>query len=310
MLRWIPNTGLLSEIDQEITRLVSEQQKMDAEHGHVKYEIEQLEHDITSARKQKTSTLKALEKKEKFLANSRNRTDQIRAGIATKEAELGTDLIDQLTPQEKVTLLSLNPEIMELKEKLLACKTNGIEIETRKEELETNLSTNLVRRQQELVVIISLANSDNLLMEADMKRQELKEAKTYVDEFTQQLKGVLENIDNFTKETKKIRVLKEKSKTLEEDYECTLQDEAEDLEQLLNKRNILLSKQENYMKKIRDLGSLPSDAFDTHKRKGMKELQKMLHNCNDQLQQFNHVNKKALHQYVNFTEQREHLQKS
>lgn len=50
---------------------------------------------------------------------------------------------------------------------------------------------------------------------------------------------------------------------LEEKYERTLQDEAKELEQLLSKRNILLSKQEDFMKKIRDLGSLPSDAFDT-----------------------------------------------
>ena len=50
---------------------------------------------------------------------------------------------------------------------------------------------------------------------------------------------------------------------LEEDYERMLQDEAKDLEQLLNRRNLLLSKQEDSVKKIRDLGSLPSDAFET-----------------------------------------------
>ena len=50
---------------------------------------------------------------------------------------------------------------------------------------------------------------------------------------------------------------------LEEDYERMLQDEAKDLEQLLNRRNLLLSKQEDSMKKIKDLGSLPSDAFET-----------------------------------------------
>lgn len=226
-----------------------------------------------------------------------------------KQAEMGTDLIDQLTPQEKGLLSRLNPEITELKEKLMACKTNRIEDETRKEELETNLSTNLIRRQQELEIIISSANSDNLPMEAETKRQELKEAKSAVDELTHQLKKVLENIDHLTKESRKIKSSKEKLKTLEEDYERTLQDEAKDLEQLLNKRNILLSKQEECMKKIRDLGSLPSDAFDTYKRKSMKELQRMLHKCNDELQKFSHVNKKALDQYMNFTEQREQLQK-
>lgn len=35
----------------------------------------------------------------------------------------------------------------------------------------------------------------------------------------------------------------------------------------------------------------------------------MLHKCNEQLQQFSHVNKKALDQYQNFTDQREELQK-
>jgi len=48
---------------------------------------------------------------------------------------------------------------------------------------------------------------------------------------------------------------------------------------------------------------------DRFKRRSIKDLQKMLHRCNDELQQFSHVNKKALDQYINFTEQREELQK-
>ncbi|KAI8025943.1 Structural maintenance of chromosomes protein 3 [Camellia lanceoleosa] len=51
--------------------------------------------------------------------------------------------------------------------------------------------------------------------------------------------------------------------TLEENYQRTLQDEAKELEQLLSKRNILLAKQEEYSKKIRELGPLSSDAFET-----------------------------------------------
>lgn len=35
----------------------------------------------------------------------------------------------------------------------------------------------------------------------------------------------------------------------------------------------------------------------------------MLYDCNEQLKQFSHVNQKALDQYVNFTEQREQLQR-
>ncbi|THU45180.1 hypothetical protein C4D60_Mb02t15150 [Musa balbisiana] len=297
LLDTVWNQSAYNSIDQEITKLVSEQQKMDAHHGHVKSELEQLKNDIANATKQKQSICKALEKKEKLLTNAHNQIDQIQAGIAMKQAEMGTELIDQLTPEEKDLLSRLNPEITELKEKLLACKNNRIEIETRKEELETNLSTNLVRRQQELEGVILSADSETLPMEAELKRQELKSSR-----------GCFEEYRWSTQKMQDIKTSKESLKMHEDQYERTLQDEAKELEQLLSRRNILLAKQDDCMKKIRDLGSLPSDAFDTYKRKNIKELQKLLHACNEQLKQFSHVNKKALDQYINFTEQREQLQ--
>lgn len=52
--------------------------------------------------------------------------------------------------------------------------------------------------------------------------------------------------------------------SLEDEYERTLQDEAKELEQLLSKRNMLLAKQEEYTKKIRELGPLSSDAFEMY----------------------------------------------
>lgn len=299
----------LQEIDRRITELVSEQQKLDAKQGHDKSELEQLKQDIANAQKQKQSISKARLNKEKSLADVRNQIDQLRGNMAMKQAEMGTDLIDHLTPEEKNLLSRLNPEISELKEKLIACKTERIETETRKAELETNLTTNLKRRKQELEAIISSAEADSLLGEAELKRQELKDAKLLVEEATQQLKRVSENMDGRSKEVKKIKDEKNKLKTLEDNYERTLQDEAKELEQLLSKRSVLLAKEEEYSKKIGELGLLSSDAFETYKRRNIKELYKMLHRCNEQLQQFSHVNKKALDQYVNFTEQREELQK-
>jgi structural maintenance of chromosome 3 (chondroitin sulfate proteoglycan 6) len=46
-----------------------------------------------------------------------------------------------------------------------------------------------------------------------------------------------------------------------------------------------------------------------YQKKGLKDLHKMLHKCNEELKKYSHVNKKALDQYVNFTEQREELHK-
>uniref|UniRef100_A0A5B7B119 Structural maintenance of chromosomes protein n=1 Tax=Davidia involucrata TaxID=16924 RepID=A0A5B7B119_DAVIN len=299
----------LQEIDQKITELVAEQQKNDAKQSHDKSELEQLKQDIANANKQKQSISKALEKKEKLLANVLTQIEQLKANMTMKRDEMGTELVDHLTPEEKDSLSRLNPEITDLKEKLIACRANRMETETRKAELETNLSTNLVRRKQELEAINLSAENDMLLGEAEVKKQELTDARLLVEDVTQQLRRLSESIDERTKQLKKIKDEKNKLKTFEDNYQRTLQDEAKELEQLLSKRNILLAKQEEYSKKIRELGPLSSDAFETHKRKSVKELYKMLHKCNEQLQQFSHVNKKALDQYVNFTEQREELQK-
>ena len=179
----------IQEVDQRITTIVSEQQKTDAKRGHHTSELEQLKHDIANATKQRMAISKALEKKKKLLANAHNQIDQLRAGMAMKRAEMGTDLIDQLTPEEKALLSQLNPEITQFKEKLFLCKRKRIETETRKSELETNLSTNLVRRQQELEAQLVSADSESLSAELELKMQELGDAKASVDEASQQLKG-------------------------------------------------------------------------------------------------------------------------
>uniref|UniRef100_A0A0D9VBW1 RecF/RecN/SMC N-terminal domain-containing protein n=1 Tax=Leersia perrieri TaxID=77586 RepID=A0A0D9VBW1_9ORYZ len=54
-----------------------------------------------------------------------------------------------------------------------------------------------------------------------------------------------------------------------------------DLEQLMRSRRMHLDKQEECMAKIRDLGSLPAGAFATYKLENKKQLQKMLYDCNN-----------------------------
>ncbi|KAF5803474.1 putative P-loop containing nucleoside triphosphate hydrolase [Helianthus annuus] len=252
---------------------------------------------------------KALEKKLKLLANVQTQIDQVKANIAMKRDEMGTELVDHLTQQERESLSRLNPEIAELKEELVACRANRVETETRKAELETNLSTNLVRRKQELEAVKQSPETDMLNGEAEAKRQELQDAKKAVEEVKRQLKRVLESIEDRNKELKKINKKKSELKARLEEYEKTRQNEDKRAEQLISRKNILLAKQEEYSKKIRELGPLSSDAFEMHKKKSIKELYKMLHKCNEQLKQFSHVNKKALDQYANFTDQREELQK-
>ncbi|XP_009133908.1 structural maintenance of chromosomes protein 3 isoform X2 [Brassica rapa] len=299
----------LQVIDQQITQIVTEQQRLESDWKHSRLQVEQLKQEIANETKQKHAIHIALEHKEKSLGDVRIQMEQLRSSMAMKEAEMATELVDHLTPEETEELSRLNPEIEDVKDKLIAFKTDRIETETRKAELETNLSTNLKRRIDELHATIASIDDYSLPSSAGLETQELDDAKLLVEEFTNELQGLCRSIDEKTKQVKKIKDKKEKLKTLQDDCEMKLQDANKKLEELFSLRNTLLSKQEEYRKKIMGLGPFSSESFDMYKQKNIKELQKMLHGCSEQLQQFSHVNKKALDQYVNFTEQREELQK-
>ncbi|CAN6816217.1 unnamed protein product [Brassica oleracea] len=295
--------------DQQITQIVTEKQRLESDWTHSRLQVEQLKQEIANETKQKHAIHIALEHKEKSLGDVRIQMEQLRSSMAMKEAEMATELVDHLTPEETEELSRLNPEIEDLKDKLIAFKTDRIETETRKAELETNLSTNLKRRIDELHATIASVEDYSLPSSAGLETQELDDAKLLVEEFTNELQGLCRSIDEKTKQVKKIKDKKAKLKTLQDDCEMKVQDANKKLEELFSLRNTLLSKQEEYRKKIMGLGPFSSESFDMYKQKNIKELQKVLHGCSEQLQQFSHVNKKALDQYVNFTEQREELQK-
>uniref|UniRef100_H2YDB2 RecF/RecN/SMC N-terminal domain-containing protein n=1 Tax=Ciona savignyi TaxID=51511 RepID=H2YDB2_CIOSA len=70
---------------------------------------------------------------------------------------------------------------------------------------------------------------------------------------------------------------------------------------------MLIKKKEDSLRKIRDLGSLPQDAFDKYQGLSHRQLMKRLDECNQELKKYSHVNKKALDQFVSFSEQKEKL---
>ncbi|CAN7999300.1 unnamed protein product [Ixodes pacificus] len=63
------------------------------------------------------------------------------------------------------------------------------------------------------------------------------------------------------------------------------------------------------MRKIRELGSLPADAFEKYQNLSLKQLFKKLEQSNHELKKYSHVNKKALDQFINFSDQKEKLAK-
>ncbi|KAL0845154.1 hypothetical protein Bca101_018400 [Brassica carinata] len=196
------------------TQLVTEQQRLEADWTHRKLQVEQLKQEIANATKQKHAIHKSLEQKEKSLGDVRTQMEQLRSSMAMKKAEMATEVVDQLTPEEREELSRLNPEIKDLKDKLIALRQIGLR-ETRKAELETNLSTNLKRRINELHATISSIEDEP--SSSGLETQELDDAKLLVEEVTNELESLCRSIDEKTKQVKRFK--DEKAKLKDRDHD-------------------------------------------------------------------------------------------
>merc|ERR1712203_1202433 len=121
------------------------------------------------------------------------------------------------------------------------------------------------------------------------------------------MKGLDKNLQDIVKKRKKSQAELEASRLREREIQDKIEEDSKELERMASKQTVLQQKIQECTKKIRELGSLPSDAFEKYKNMSQKVLFKQLEKANQELKKYSHVNKKALDQYVSFSEQKEKL---
>merc|ERR1712038_209410 len=199
------------------------------------------------------------------------------------ENELNQDLLATLSSKDQSQVDQLNDDIRRLKTENKKAFAERMRLEAQKNKLKNLLTNNLIRRKDELV-------------------QALQEIS--VEDRHQQLENSLADI---VKKRKKSQAELEASRLREREVQEKIEEDAKELEKMASKQTVLQQKIQECTKKIRELGSLPSDAFDKYKNMSQKQLFKQLEKANQELKKYSHVNKKALDQYVSFSEQKEKL---
>jgi structural maintenance of chromosome 3 (chondroitin sulfate proteoglycan 6) len=125
----------------------------------------------------------------------------------------------------------------------------------------------------------------------------------------EELRLVEVNIKNTMDVVKTQRATLESLKKDEDVGQGKLQKEAKSMERLLGKRTLQLQRIEECTRNIRELGSLPQEAFNTYAGWSDTKLMKRLEDTNRKLKKYGHVNKKAVEQFTGFVAQRTDLLK-
>ncbi|MBN8134032.1 hypothetical protein J0J29_23565, partial [Vibrio vulnificus] len=76
----------------------------------------------------------------------------------------------------------------------------------------------------------------------------------------------------------------------------------------LSERALYLREIEGAKRKIREVGTISSEEFLKFKEHDVQHLYSLLHDVQEKLQGYTHVNKKAGEQFISFVEQRDQLQ--
>lgn len=122
----------------------------------------------------------------------------------------------------------------------------------------------------------------------------------------------LEIREDLAKEKKNVETRREdveKKKQEEGARNKALQEESESMESILNQRSLYLNQKDEAERKIREIGTIPTNELDKYKDKSHRDLMKILQDTHSNLKKYTNVNKKAIEQYMYFTDKRDELQK-
>nr|QIC49990.1 structural maintenance of chromosomes protein 3 [Actinia equina] len=299
----------LEAIDSEITKTLGKLQKAETRQVQLRETYDKQKLDVRALNQNKETIQQTLQARENKLTSIQTDLTAMNNTLKSWNDELGTELLSQLTTQDQNEVDRLNQEINELQERVRVAVGRGTELDARKSELENQLNNNLIRRRNELVQAmeeISLENKNQIL---ETHQADLKSVSKAIKKARERLKELEAESDDHREKKSKAQSKLEEWKNVERARLEAIQDDAKALEKIANKRSLLMKKKDDCMKKIRELGSLPADAFDKFQKTNLKALWKKLHHCNEELKKYSHVNKKALDQFVNFSEQKEKLMK-
>ncbi|KAF8071065.1 SMC3 [Scenedesmus sp. PABB004] len=232
---------------------------------------------------------------------------ELKRQMQVTQAELGTDMHAGLTPAERKRLAQLQPSVEGLSKELAAARkarTQGAAAVTK---LTTRLNTNLLRRLEELSATTAAPELEGDRAALDALAADLARAEAALADVEGRLAALEEKGEELAKSVRQLTSSCQALRTRAAEGSAAAAEEGRAAAALDARQGQLVARCEDLGRRIRELGSLSAEVFEKYQGKSAKELHASLKRVQGELAGYGHVNKKALDQYANFTEQREEL---
>lgn len=297
----------LSEVEKEINGIVTEMQRAETKNSKNKDTFDKMKTEIRLLKDELATIERSRVPKEKSLVSHESALSSMESLKESLSSELKQDLLTHLSAADQRSVDELNDEIRALTQQNKEAFSRRMQLEAQKNKLENLLNNNLCRRKDELEAALQEISVEDRQQKLESERAELDSLSKRIDRRQNQIAELDEKIDELTKKQRDLSISLEKKRNDEREMGEKINGESKDLEKIHGKEQLLNKKVEDYMRKIRELGTLPGEAETKYAHLSLKQLYKKQQQCTLELQKYSHVNKKALEQYMDFSEKKEKL---
>ncbi|PXF41262.1 Structural maintenance of chromosomes protein 3 [Gracilariopsis chorda] len=308
----------LEQVNDNLNRLMGEVQRRNVVKRNASIKIERLDKEIHDLERFMEVDRRSIENAQNQISDAEEAIVNVNKSIEDMEKELQSPMISGLSSQEENQLSESKDEIETLRTSRSEKMSERASVERRVLALRAELKGSLEKREAELKKSIAAVAGDALetsetedlqqRMEENLKRQQdaLQEAEEDLGNIRKELKEAEANLVQKKRAFNQKTAFIEQNRNEEARVNKAIEDDRQQIEKKYSQRAIETQKKTDAEKNIRELGSLPAD-FDKYRDMSIGSLMKRLKKANEGLRKYSHVNKKALDQYLNFSEKREAL---
>ncbi|ETI43868.1 hypothetical protein F443_11311 [Phytophthora nicotianae P1569] len=301
-------TAESQQADQRVTSIISDIQKLEAEKNRAISAHERLYDDISRRKNHIRTEKENLAQRERSCELQEREVKELVAKVTALRSELLTPMQDSLTADEHQLLHSLSTNISLLEAEERDQRQRLEEIRSEKENIKTVLEENLIRRENVLARQLGEGIEELAICEREenlkAKQIDLDDASRLVDDNSSSLKELEQKIEALQEEIANEKAQVDALNGEDVSLSDQMQQEAREAEKILSKHRRLVKKREDATRDIRELGTLPISELEKFKTLPYSDVIKQFKHRNEKLKKYNHVNKKALDQFMSFNEQR------
>jgi len=299
-------------LDQQITQLIGQIKNLEGDFERKQNERSPLAAELSSLQENGEALKIRLQKIDRLRQGQEFDVKNLKTQINLLEVEMRSKMQSNLSDEELERLNASAAEMDSLKLKMLDVNKHKVELTNQKNMIEIELKEKLGRRLEEINNKIEGLGGDLTLSQPtsnqlESGKNELSTLTRSVEENNVQLTNIANEIEALTSSIQRneSKIEKLQAEQAEDAREASKQ--SKNVERYWSKKLLLQQRRDECNNNIRSLGVLPEEAFEKYIRYRTEKLLKSLQKVTESLKKYSHVNKKAIEQYQNFTDERDKL---